>query len=78
MVALMGLFVEVSSLQAEKEKLEGTLGSVVAKRVGIEKEVEGSGGCQCQAKMCAKCMELLRQCEECEQVGKAWQKASKK
>ena len=77
MAATMGLFVEVSTLQAEKEKSERELERVVTKRMAIEREMEGLE-CYCQAKMCARCMESLRQCEECEELGMAWEKKARR
>ena len=77
MAAMTELFVEVSTLQAEKEKLERELERVVTKRMAIEREMEGLG-CDCQGKMCARCMESLRQCEECEELGRAWEKTARK
>jgi hypothetical protein len=71
------LLTEVKRLQAEKEKAEEEQEKVVGRRVKIEKELEGME-CNCQARMCKKCLELLRQCEECEEAGVAWEKMSTK
>jgi hypothetical protein len=74
---VMGIFVQVSSLQAEKEGMQRELERVGRSRARIEKELAALG-CHCHARMCEKCMELLRQCEECEEAGKAWEKMANK
>ena len=75
--AMEPLFTEVRRLQAEKWMAEREQEKVVGKRVKIEKELDGLE-CQCHAKMCTKCLELLRQCEECEEAGSTWEKMSTK
>jgi hypothetical protein len=76
-VATDPLITEMRRLQAEKGKAEGEQEKVVEGRVKIEKDLDDLG-CHCQERMCRKCLELLRQCEECEEVGAAWEKTSTK
>ena len=75
--AMEPLFTEARRLQVEKGMAEMEQEKVVGRRVKIEKELDGLE-CHCHAKMCRKCLELLRQCEECEEAGAAWEKMSTK
>ena len=75
--AMYSVLTEVRRLQVEKGKAEKDLREVVGRRVKIEKELEGLG-CHQTITMCRKCLELLRQCEECEEAGAAWEKMSTK
>lgn len=75
--AMDPLFTEVRRLQVEKGKAEREQEKMVGGRVKIEEELDGLG-CHCQERMCGKCLELLRQCEECEEAGAAWEKMSTK
>jgi hypothetical protein len=76
-MAVVGMLGELSMLQAEKERRQRELEKLGGKRAQIEEELKG-GSCHCQAKMCGKCMELLRQCEDCEELGRAWEKMARK
>jgi hypothetical protein len=76
-MAVMRILGELSMLQVEKEARQRELEELGGRRARIEEELKG-GGCHCQAKMCAKCMELLRQCEECEEVGRVWEMMARK
>jgi hypothetical protein len=77
MAAMGSVFTEVRRLQVERGKAEREQEKMIGRRVKIEKELEGLG-CHCQAEVCRKCLELLRQCEECEEAGAAWEKMSMK
>jgi hypothetical protein len=76
-VAVGQLFTEVRRLDVEKGEMEREQEKAVGRRVKIEKELESLEGHR-QAGMCKKCLELLRQCEECEEAGAAWEKMSTK
>ena len=76
-VEMYSLLTEVRRLRVEKGKAEKDQEEVVGRRVKIEKELEGLGR-QGRGIMCRKCLELLRQCEECEEAGAAWEKMSTK
>jgi hypothetical protein len=74
--AMYSVLTEVRRLQVEKGKAEKDLSEVIERRIKIEKEREGLG--DLPMAMCGKCLELLRQCEECEEASAAWEKMSTK
>jgi hypothetical protein len=76
-VAMNSLYTEVRRLHVEREKEEREQEKVIGRRMKIEKELEDLR-CDCQMRMCRKCLELLRQCEECEEASAAWEKMSTK
>jgi len=73
--AMDALFTEVRRLQVEKGNAEREQEKMVGRRVKIEEELGGLE-CHCHERMCTTCLELLRQCEECEEAGAAWEKMS--
>jgi hypothetical protein len=74
--AMCSVLTEVRRLQVEKGKAEKDQNEAIERRVKIEKEREGLG--DLTMAMCGKCLELLRQCEECEEASAVWEKMSTK